>query len=263
MRAPSSVALLGTIALVAFVVGCNTNGNVPSSSPKPTNAPTATPLPSSTPTPIHTPTPTPTPVPSTTPTPITTPTPFHTPTPVPSLTPTPIPTATPSTTPTPMYTQVTMNYTLTSSGETITFPSDADATGSSKVPGITTPTVTMTLVESNTPISGAVSSSLCSAPVYWYATLYFNGPTSAETTFSISSSPITFSSPTLITSGHTYGLCVVDFGVILQDDFTKAPGPGPPVSPSGDTVDLKLVIPNYLAGTLPDGTTVSVFFEKK
>jgi hypothetical protein len=152
-----------------------------------------------------------------------------------------------------------MTYTLTSSGEKITFPPDGDATGSSNVPPITTPTVTLTLVESNKPISGASSSSQCSAPVFWYSTLEINGPVSQATTFTSSDIPLTFSSPSLITSGHKYGLCVISLGIVIQDDFNKSPGP--PVSPSGDTADLTLVIPSFLTNSFPNNQVASVFFE--
>lgn len=239
--------LLGVvIAALAFSVSaCNSGGGLVTAQGSPKPKPTATA--------------------NTTATPVATPTPVLTPTPISSASATPSshPSMTPS--PTPTYTQLSATYTLTASGENITFPPDGDATGGSNVPPITTPSVQLDLTESNTQIAGAASnpSTACSEPIYWYATLDLNGTQSQSTTFTSSDIPITFSSPTLVTSGHTYGLCVIALGLVVQDDFNKKIGGAPPVSPSGDTVDLTLVIPSFLGNSFPNNTIASVFFEKK
>lgn len=280
MRASSSLALFGTIALMAYVVGCSsTSLNIPGQYPKPTKAPVSTPTPVATPTPVTTPTPyhSPTPIPS--------PTPYHSPTPVPSSTPTAVPTATPSTTPTPvttpspMYTQLSKDYTLSTNGQTITLPPDQDASGSMVFPAYyenpgdvvvrhsgATPmnasSVELELTESNTPISGAPAQT-CAEPLYWYVTLFFNGPVSDSTTFESSHIPVKFTSPTLITAGHQYGLCVQNGDVKIQDDFTASPGGTNPVSPSGDTVSLTIVIPSWMQDSFQNQLTIGVYFERQ
>ena len=171
------------------------------------------------------------------------------------------------------YTQQAQSYALTASGETITFPSDGDATGSSDVPGVTTtPLPTLNLCENDVPISGttggcvtaaSASDSSCTeaANTFWYSTLELTGgPT--ENHFASSDIPVTFTSPNLIPkkSKLKYGLCVVALGIVVQDDFKKKDGEKP-VKQKKSTINVELIIPSALGGDFPTGSTASIFFE--
>lgn len=172
---------------------------------------------------------------------------------------------------TPSYSQIGAAYPLSASGETIKFPKDGDATSSSKVPAVTTtPLPTLNFCESNAPITGttggcttaaSASPSSCkeAANTFWYSTLELTGGPE-ENHFASSDIPDTFKSPTLIPSSSKskYGLCVVAFGIVLQDDFASG---GKPVSQKKSEIKLKVIIPKDLNGDFPSNTTASVFFQ--
>jgi hypothetical protein len=131
----------------------------------------------------------------------------------------------------------------------------------------------MALCENSQPIGRASRSRGCTVSLsdascqqanstFWYETITLLGEGAGATThFHKGTFPVEFSSDTFIVPGNLYGLCVISTeGVrLIQDDFAS----GNAVAPVGDTVDLKIVLPDSYERSLYDGDALDVFFESK
>ena len=80
---------------------------------------------------------------------------------------------------------------------------------------------------------------------FWYMSVTFKarnleGSGGMNIQFHSGTFPIAFTSSTYIQPGYVYGLCVIGPDGKIQDDFGRK---GHPVSPSGNTINLTMVLP--------------------
>jgi hypothetical protein len=171
--------------------------------------------------------------------------------------------------------QLDRHTTLQSTKVKASFPPDCGVTGNIQIAGVTnlsSPPEFAALCENSNPITGDGERRGCNGSesdancqqansTFWYETITFLGGGGAHPLyFDKSTFPVKFSSSAFITPGNLYGLCVLYFGEggteTVQDDFAD----GHAVAPSGDTIHLKLMLPEASYNTVHG---LDVFFESK
>lgn len=203
---------------------------------------------------------------------------------------------------------VQQSFALGGSGETISLPQDCGGSGKSKVPGILDASAGFSLSVCLSPQAIVPSSGPCAAQpteypassspctvstggvggsngTFLYATEYLSnsippseGPSNYPAAFEKGKIPLTLTNPAFAAppsqgglAGAEFGLCVVAFGIVIQDDFAGIGGRSP-VTPTGgkhDTLHLKLVLPEKEGSKkdppeywpFPVGVPASVFIQ--